>query len=49
MTVVYVPDGAKLENPIHFKYVSVEGGEGRSKQLPVSNMRVFVAVVEEGE
>uniref|UniRef100_A0A6N2JYP5 Uncharacterized protein n=1 Tax=Salix viminalis TaxID=40686 RepID=A0A6N2JYP5_SALVM len=26
----------------------VEGGEGRSKKLPVSNLRVFVAVVEEG-
>ncbi|KAJ7003574.1 protein ABCI7 [Populus alba x Populus x berolinensis] len=49
MTVVYVPAGVKVENPIHFKYVSVEGGEEGSKKLPVSNPRVFVVVEEGGE
>lgn len=49
MTVVYVPAGVKVENPIHFKYVSVEGGEKGSKKLPVSNPRVFVVVEEGGE
>ncbi|KAB5564203.1 hypothetical protein DKX38_004257 [Salix brachista] len=38
----------RVENPIHFKYVSFEGGEERSKKLPVSNLRVFVAMMEEG-
>jgi Fe-S cluster assembly protein SufD len=38
-----------VENPIHFKYVSVEGGEKGSKKLPVSNPRVFVVVEEGGE
>ncbi|KAJ6394126.1 hypothetical protein OIU77_023369 [Salix suchowensis] len=49
MTVVYVPAGVKVENPIHLKYVSVEGGEEGSKKLPVSNPRVFVVVEEGGE
>ncbi|KAJ6933105.1 hypothetical protein NC651_008503 [Populus alba x Populus x berolinensis] len=49
MTVVYVPAGVKVENPIHFKYVSVEGGEEGSEKLPVSNPRVFVVVEEGGE
>jgi Fe-S cluster assembly protein SufD len=49
MTVVYVPAGVKVDNPIHFKYVSVEGGEEGSKKLPVSNPRVFVVVEEGGE
>ncbi|KAJ6427016.1 hypothetical protein OIU84_022582 [Salix udensis] len=49
MTVVYVPAGVKVENPIHLKYVSVEGGEEGSKKLPVSNPRVFVIVEEGGE
>ncbi|KAB5573903.1 hypothetical protein DKX38_001097 [Salix brachista] len=49
MTVVYVPAGVKVENPIHLKYVSVEGGEEGSRKLPVSNPRVFVIVEEGGE
>lgn len=49
MTVVYVPAGVKVENPIHLRYVSVEGGEKGSKKLPVSNPRVFVVVEEGGE
>lgn len=49
MTVVYVPAGVRVENPIHIRYISVEGGEKGSKKLPVSNPRVFVVVEEGGE
>lgn len=47
-TVVYVPVGCKLENPIHFRYFSIEGDDVGSNKLPLSNPRVFVLVEKEG-
>uniref|UniRef100_A0A2P2Q424 NON-INTRINSIC ABC protein 6 n=1 Tax=Rhizophora mucronata TaxID=61149 RepID=A0A2P2Q424_RHIMU len=49
MTVVYVPAGIRVHNPIHFRYISIEGEEEESKKLPLSNPRVFVLVEEGGE
>ncbi|XP_065881061.1 protein ABCI7, chloroplastic [Euphorbia lathyris] len=49
VVLIYVPAGVRVENPIHLRYVSVEGGEGVSKNLPVSNPRVLVVVEEGGE
>lgn len=49
VTVVYVPAGCKVENPICLRYVSVESGDEGSKKLPVSNPRVFVLVESGGE
>ncbi|KAM7258993.1 hypothetical protein ACFE04_014734 [Oxalis oulophora] len=50
LAVVYVPEWCKVENPIHLKYFSVEGGSGEgSKNLPVSNPRVVVVVERGGE
>ncbi|CAN1843956.1 Protein ABCI7, chloroplastic [Linum perenne] len=49
VAVVYVPAGVRVETPVHFKYLSVEGAEGGSKVLPLSNPRVFVVVEEGGE
>ncbi|WCJ34717.1 non-intrinsic ABC protein 6 [Euphorbia peplus] len=49
VALIYVPAGVRVENPIHFRYVSVEGGEEGSKNLPVSNPRVLVVVEEGGE
>lgn len=36
LTLVYVPAGCKVENPIHFRYFSINGGEEGSKELAVS-------------
>ncbi|CAN8290298.1 unnamed protein product [Cochlearia groenlandica] len=49
LIVIYVPEGCKVENPIHLRYVSGETGDRESKKLPVSNPRVFVLVEEGGE
>ncbi|CAI0444101.1 unnamed protein product, partial [Linum tenue] len=49
VTVIYVPAGVRVETPIHLKYLSVEGREGGSKVLPLSNPRVFVVVEDGGE
>lgn len=49
ITVVYVPAGCKVENPIHLRYIAVEGSEEGSNELPVSNPRVFVLVESGGE
>lgn len=47
--VIYVPAGCRVENPIHLRYFSAEGGNEGSKNLPLSNPRVFVLVEEGGE
>ncbi|KAH7578618.1 hypothetical protein ACOSP7_000048 [Xanthoceras sorbifolium] len=47
--VIYVPAGCRVENPIHLRYLSIEGGNEASKKLPVSNPRVIVLVEEGGE
>ncbi|XP_015880100.3 protein ABCI7, chloroplastic [Ziziphus jujuba] len=49
LTVVYVPAGCIVENPIHLRYFSIEGGEEGSSKLPISNPRVFVFVEKGGE
>ncbi|KAJ8774428.1 hypothetical protein K2173_016874 [Erythroxylum novogranatense] len=49
IAVVYVPAGVRVENPMHLRYVSVQGGEKGSKKLPLSNPRVLVVVEEGGE
>ena len=49
LTVVYVPAGCKVENPIHFRYYSINGGDEGSKELAVSNPRVLVLVENGGE
>ncbi|XP_022930962.1 protein ABCI7, chloroplastic-like [Cucurbita moschata] len=49
LTVVYVPAGCKVENPIHLRYYSISGGEEGSKELAVSNPRVLVLVENGGE
>uniref|UniRef100_A0A2N9HM98 Uncharacterized protein n=1 Tax=Fagus sylvatica TaxID=28930 RepID=A0A2N9HM98_FAGSY len=49
VTVVYVPEGCKVENPICLRYISVEGRDKGSNELPVSNPRVFVLVERGGE
>lgn len=49
LTVIYVPEGCKVENPIYLRYFSGETGDRESKRLPVSNPRVFVLVEEGGE
>ncbi|KAL6144688.1 PREDICTED: protein ABCI7, chloroplastic [Fragaria vesca subsp. vesca] len=49
LTVVYVPAGCQVENPICLRYFSNEGGEIRSHKLPLSNPRVLVLVEAGGE
>lgn len=49
LTVVYVPAGCKVENPICLRYISVEGGSQGSNKLPISNPRVLVMVEKGGE
>ncbi|KAJ7979775.1 Protein ABCI7 chloroplastic [Quillaja saponaria] len=47
LTVVYVPAGCHVENPIHLSYFSAEGGNEGSNILPISNPRVIL-LVEKG-
>lgn len=47
--VVYVPEGCKVEKPLHLRYFSIEGSEKDSKTLPISNPRVLVVVERGGE
>ncbi|KAB1215887.1 Protein ABCI7, chloroplastic [Morella rubra] len=49
LTVVYVPAGCKVENPICLRYISVAGGSQGSNKLPISNPRVLVMVEKGGE
>ncbi|PKI46899.1 hypothetical protein CRG98_032710 [Punica granatum] len=49
LAVIYVPAGCRVEEPIHLRYYSAEGGNEGSGKLPVSNPRVFVLVEEGGE
>ncbi|XP_057449695.1 protein ABCI7, chloroplastic [Lotus japonicus] len=49
LTVVYVPEGCRVESPIHLVYYAVEGSGEGSKTLPVSNPRVLVVVEKGGE
>ncbi|KAK9716232.1 hypothetical protein RND81_06G219900 [Saponaria officinalis] len=49
MVVVYVPEGCRVEKPLHLRYCSVRGSEFGSKTLPVSNPRVLVVVEKGGE
>ncbi|XP_024993692.1 protein ABCI7, chloroplastic [Cynara cardunculus var. scolymus] len=49
LVVVYVPEGCKVEDPLHLRYISNEGSDKESKKLPVSNPRVLVVVEKGGE
>ncbi|KAL9167464.1 hypothetical protein ABFS82_05G099800 [Erythranthe guttata] len=45
--VAYVPEGIKVDTPLHLRFFSVNGSDKESKILPISNPRVLV-VVEKG-
>ncbi|KAG8382280.1 hypothetical protein BUALT_Bualt05G0060400 [Buddleja alternifolia] len=47
--VVYVPEGCKVENPLHLRLFSFNGSDKDSKTLPISNPRVLVLVEKGGE
>ncbi|KAF3644917.1 Protein ABCI7, chloroplastic [Capsicum chinense] len=49
VVLVYVPEGCKVEKPLHLRYVSVEGSDKEVKALPFSNPRVLVLVEKGGE
>lgn len=49
LVVVYVPEGCRVESPLHLTYFSVEGSEKGEKSLPISNPRVLVVVEKGGE
>lgn len=49
LVVVYVPEGCRVENSLHLRYVSSERSDEGSKKLPVSNPRVLVVVEKGGE
>ncbi|KAL3645644.1 hypothetical protein CASFOL_010824 [Castilleja foliolosa] len=49
MIVVYVPEGCKVERPLHLKFFSLNGSDKDSKTLPISNPRVLVLVERDGE
>ncbi|GFS32533.1 non-intrinsic ABC protein 6 [Actinidia rufa] len=49
LVLVYVPEGCRVESPLHLRYCSVSGGDSESKNLPISNPRVLVVVEKGGE
>ncbi|PNX92397.1 protein ABCl7chloroplastic-like [Trifolium pratense] len=49
LMVVYVPEGVRVENPVHLGYLSLLGSKDGSKDLYISNPRVLVVVEKGGE
>ncbi|XP_028762445.1 protein ABCI7, chloroplastic [Neltuma alba] len=49
VTVVYVPEGCRVENPVHLAYFSFEASNEGSNAMHVSNPRVLVLVEKGGE
>lgn len=49
LILIYVPEGCRVEKPLHIRYLSAEGAEKESKSLPISNPRVLVLVEKGGE
>ncbi|CAL5355786.1 unnamed protein product [Camellia sinensis] len=49
LVIVYVPEGCRVESPLHLRYCSVSGADKGSKKLPISNPRVLVVVEKGGE
>ncbi|GMH23362.1 hypothetical protein Nepgr_025205 [Nepenthes gracilis] len=49
LIVVYVPEGCRIESPIYLRYLSIEGSEDASNELPMSNPRVLVLLEKGGE
>ncbi|KAK2426235.1 Protein abci7, chloroplastic [Trifolium repens] len=49
LMVVYVPEGVRVENPVHLGYLSLQGSKEGSKDLYISNPRVLVVVEKGGE
>ncbi|KAL5725868.1 Protein abci7 [Ranunculus cassubicifolius] len=49
VTIVYVPEECRVENPLHLMFYSSESGDVGTKVLPVSNPRVLVLVEKGGE
>lgn len=47
--VVYVPEGCKVENSLHLRFISMNWSDKGSKTLPISNPRVLVLVEKGGE
>ncbi|KAL8503290.1 hypothetical protein ACS0TY_022145 [Phlomoides rotata] len=47
--LVYVPEGCKVENPLHLRFLSLNRSDKDSKTLPISNPRVLVLVERGGE
>lgn len=49
LTVVYVPEGCRLQSPIHLVYFSLQGSGEVLNALRLSNPRVLVVVEKGGE
>lgn len=47
--LVYVPEGCKVEIPLHMRFFSLNCSDKESKTLPISNPRVLVLVEKGGE
>jgi len=49
LTVVYVPEGVRVETPVHFGYVSLQSSKEGENEMYISNPRVLVVVEKGGE
>lgn len=49
LTVVYVPEGVRVETPVHLGYVSLQGSKEGENEMYISNPRVLVVVEKGGE
>ncbi|KAF6171770.1 hypothetical protein GIB67_007291 [Kingdonia uniflora] len=49
VTVVYVPEGCRVEESLYLRFYSSENGDVGSNYLPMSNPRVLVVVEKGGE
>lgn len=49
VVLVYVPEGCKVENPLHLRFISMNQSYEGSKSLPISNPRVLVLVEKGGD
>ncbi|KAG6408039.1 hypothetical protein SASPL_131041 [Salvia splendens] len=49
VVLVYVPEGCKVEKPLHLRFFSMNRSYKGSKSLPISNPRVLVLVEKGGD
>lgn len=49
LTIIYIPEGCRVETPLYLRYYSAEGSDDGSNNLPISNPRILLFVEKGGD